>query len=220
MRRFLLFLLIAASISIAGCWDSSNHPLPFDPGTEHRLFNSSINSANNKGHGYFIISVPAPEANQGDEQSSETGSETEDGSDADSEPEIPSSTYAMLYIGRYASDDPMEFFVESTLEAVTMTYTKNEEEVVLTENIGRDQRAFFRFEWSYGFDLTYEESRWILRSNGSEIMDIRLEDGENISISSFSFIPDDSAPDEEGTVDALPYPEGMQLEAVYNYFEN
>lgn len=214
MRRFLLFLLIAASISIAGCWDSSNHPLPFDPGTEHLLFNSSIQSANNKGHGYFIISVPAPEANQGDEQSSESGSETEDGTDADPEPEIPSSTYAMLYIGRYASDDSMEFFVESTSEAVTMTYTKNEEEVVLTENIGRDQRAFFRFVWSYG------DSRWILRSSGSEIMDIRLEDGENISISSFSFIPDDSAPDEEGTVEALPYPEGMQLEAVYNYFEN
>lgn len=214
MRRFLLFLLIAASISIAGCWDSSNHPFPFNPGTEHLLFNSSIQSANNKGHGYFIISVPAPEAIQGDEQSSETGSETEDGTDADPEPEIPSSTYAVLYIGRYASDDPMEFFVESTSDAVTMTYTKNEEEVVLTENIGRDQRAFFRFDWTYG------DSRWILRSDGSEIMDIRLEDGENISISSFSFIPDDSTPDEEGTVEALPYPDGMQLEAVYNYFEN
>ncbi len=108
----------------------------------------------------------------------------------------------------------MEFFVESTSDAVTMTYTKNEEEVVLTENIGRDQRAFFRFDWTYG------DSRWILRSDGSEIMDIRLEDGENISISSFSFIPDDSTPDEEGTVEALPYPDGMQLEAVYNYFEN
>ena len=214
MRRFLLFLLIAASISIAGCWDSSNHPFPFNPGTEHLLFNSSIQSANNKGHGYFIISVPAPEANQGDEQSSETGSETEDGTDADPEPEIPSSTYAVLYIGRYASDDPMEFFIESTSDAVTMTYTKNEEEVVLTENIGRDQRAFFHFDWTYG------DSRWILRSDGSEIMDIRLEDGENISISSFSFIPDDSTPDEEGTVEALPYPDGMQLEAVYNYFEN
>ena len=206
--------MLIPSLFLAGCWDTSVHPIPINAATEQRIFNSSIQSANNRGHGYFVISVPAyvPE-DSSDEGEPEAQSETEEAPE-----EFPAirddAAYALLYIGRYASDEPEEFLVEATSEGVTITKMADSS-ISFSVPFGRSERAFFRFDW------TYSDALWDLRYGETQIIsDLRLEDGENISVSSFEYIPDDAVPGEDGSYEALPYPEGMQIDAIYNYFQN
>ena len=209
MRRILPFLIILSSLLAAGCWDASVRPIPLNPGTEERLFNSSIQSANNTGHGYFIISVPLYEPDE--DNTAEISDDTDDGESS----EAPVSAFAVLYIGRFASDETEEFLIESTSDSVTMMKSLEEDHIVLEGEIRNDERAYFRFDWDYS------DSWWDLMYCDTLVIDkLRLEDGENISISVFEYIPDDSVPSEDGTIEPMPYPGQIQIEAKYNYFQN
>ena len=204
MRRFLLVMIIP--FLFASCWDTSMTPTPLDPLTEQRIFRSSIQSANNFGHGYFTLSVPSASLNQNED------TVTEDGEVIPAEP--VEMTYAIMTIGRTASDSPEEFRIESGMDEVVI-YNTSTDEPILRSSFNDDSRAVFRFDWEYSDDL------WNLRSGSTEIIsDLTLGDGTNVSIITSEYTSDDAVAGDDGVISPEPYPTGLRLDAVYNYFDN
>ena len=204
MRRFLLVMIIP--FLFASCWDTSMIPTPLNPLTEQRIFRSSIQSANNFGHGYFTLSVPSASLNQNED------TVTEDGEVIPAEP--VEMTYAIMTIGRTASDSPEEFRIESGMDEVVI-YNTSTDEPILRSSFNDDSRAVFRFDWEYSNEL------WNLRSGSTEIIsDLALGDGTNVSIITSEYTRDDAVAGDDGVISPEPYPTGLRLDAVYNYFDN
>ena len=204
MRRFLLVMIIP--FLFASCWDTSMIPTPLNPLTEQRIFRSSIQSANNFGHGYFTLSVPSASLNQNED------TVTEEGEVIPAEP--VEMTYAIMTIGRTASDSPEEFRIESGMDEVVI-YNTSTDEPILRSSFDDDSRAVFKFDWEYSNDL------WNLRSGSREIVsNLILGDGTNVSIITMEYVRDDAVPGEDGVIPSEPYTTGLRLDAIYNYFDN
>ena len=204
MRRFLLVMIIP--FLFASCWDTSMTPTPLDPLTEQRIFRSSIQSANNFGHGYFTLSVPSASLNQNED------TVTDDGEVIPAEP--VEMTYAIMTIGQTSSESPKEFRIESGMDEVVI-YDNNTDETILTSSFNDESRAVFRFDWEYSNEL------WNLRSGSTEIIsDLTLGDGTNVSIITSEYTRDDAVAGDDGVISPEPYPTGLRLDVVYNYFDN
>ena len=199
-------LVMIIPFLFASCWDTSMTPTPLDPLTEQRIFRASIQSANNFGNGYFTLSVPSASLNQNED------TVTDDGEVIQAEP--VEMTYAIMTIGRTASESPKEFRIESGMDEVVI-YDNNTDETILTSSFNDDSRAVFRFDWEYSNEL------WNLRSGSTEIIsDLTLGDGTNVSIITSEYTSDDAVAGDDGGIAPVAYPTGLRLDAVYNYFDN
>ena len=206
MRRILSVLIML--LLLTSCWDSAWRPVPLEPLIEVRLFRSSIQSANNYGNGYFILSVPAAPGNTSDETEGETVDE-----DTETTPSEPvNQTYAEVTIGLSNAEEPASFNIEAGLETVTIK--NSSDEVILSKDVDEDDRATFRFDWTYGDEL------WNLKSGETEIItDLILEDGGNISIVAYPVLGTGGT-DEDVDLDYYEFPDGIRLDRVYNHVTN
>lgn len=197
MRRILSVLIML--LLLTSCWDSAWRPVPLYPTTPQNLFRSSIQSANNRGHGYFILSVPAAPGDV-------TTETTVDGEIVEETTHID-TTYARITIGLPNEEDPDEFYIEAGLESVLIKSSMESDEPILSSEIGENGMASFRFDW------TYSDNLWKLKSGDIQIIpDIILEDGGNIYITPMLIV--------ESSEDFYDFPDGLRLDIIKNYFEN